>query len=91
MQSMRDRLAILGTGAHKTVTSLRRDLSLLREWVYSNQSEIVSTVGTLYVELQKYRNAVHMLSEVTIFLFCRYFLLPVIFNITFLVLFFFSV
>lgn len=78
---MRDSLAILGTVAHKTVISLRRDLSLLRDWVYSNQSEIVSIVGTLYAELQKYRNAVHMLSEVTYLCLKQIFYFHFFFNI----------
>lgn len=64
---MQNSLAVLGTVAYKTVNSLRNDLSLLRDWVCSNQSEIVSIVGTQCAKLHKYRNAVHVLSEVSIF------------------------
>lgn len=61
---MRDGMTVLGTLAHKTVISLRNDLSALREWVYSSQSGIGCMLKNLYEQTQHQQNHIQTLLQV---------------------------
>ncbi|XP_065207804.1 RB1-inducible coiled-coil protein 1 isoform X2 [Planococcus citri] len=63
MKTMRDGMAVLGTVAHNTVISLRNDLSALRSWVYSHQSEIIAVMQKLYSESQQQQSHIHTLLQ----------------------------
>lgn len=63
-------MEVLGTLAHNTVISLRNDLSALRNWVCSHQSEIVRTVQNLYSLTQQQQANIQNLHLVNILRIC---------------------
>lgn len=64
LDTVRDGMKVLGTLAHNAVISLRNDLSALRNWVFSHQSEIVSTVQNLYSMTQQQQAHIQNLLQV---------------------------
>ena len=61
---MQDGMAVLGSLTHKTVISLRNDLTALRDWVYSHESEIGCMIKKLLEQTLYQQDQVQTLVQV---------------------------